>query len=991
MVCLLPHCSRDPMTNTLVAISSLLNAPIVRTGLLTPTTPSTYKAPTTRDIPPVTLTNIPHVDPSAFKDYLARIGPLFDSFQRARAEHQATSQKPTDSDPAQTPAPLSRHSSTTSLLSPTESPRPRRRSSAYSRRRLNEPTPLSTIPNVYFEDNFQLENPRIFDVVSEHAEIVKPPPGAAANDQNGAPPPPRKSLATNAILQEKLSWYMDTVEVHLINSISNASSSFFAALGSLRDLEHEAADSVTRIQKLRSDLAKLDQEMAIGGLEVANLRRRHENVRKLGRAVEQVARVVDDARYCEDLVEQGQYDSAANGMAKLEKLMAGQSDQDSKHLIDLRPLKALQRMSDGLNTLQLRISRGFESRFIEALLSDLRHHVDKVPPNDTLRRWASTFQRVRGEARVQAAPPAYMENTDDLRKNLLASLNGLSGSGQTARATSSFRDAVMKEMKTLIRKHLPSSSDDDNESVTSVSTSRGRGKQVPQQEKSAILARNLRALDEESAEQMFVNIYTGVSESLRRLSVQTKVLLDVTSTVDLPTRGVQSPDGQRGRSASLQEELTQALDLSSLLGQAVDVAQTQITRILKVRTEQNVRMPLERFLRYFTVNRLFADECEAISGHSGSALKAIAAGQLTAVVHGRSEMENQGIAQTLDCDQWEAKDFDEEHQVVLSRILQGMTSDPPVWLRGTRIWEDSSPTDNANGTTSTSNGNAMNTNGTSTPDNASSNKPQIRPAFIDDSRFILVASALSLLSPVDQFLSLIASFPSISSVAVQALVDLLRTFNSRTSQLVLGAGATRIAGLKNITTKHLALASQALSFVIALVPYMREAVRRHVGAGGSKAETLGEFDKVKRLYQDHQMAIHDKLVEIMTARATAHVNAMKKVDFDTKGPSDLASPYMETLTKETGTLYRVLGRHLSEPDVATIVGQIFNSYRDTWTRAFAEVDVKTASGKERSVYIWFMNNTLSANNIPIGYLRTHRSLMPNSVKLRALEILGGMS
>ena len=70
-------------------------------------------------------------------------------------------------------------------------------------------------------------------------------------------------------------------------------------------------------------------------------------------------------------------------------------------------------------------------------------------------------------------------------------------------------------------------------------------------------------------------------------------------------------------------------------------------------------------------------------------------------------------------------------------------------------------------------------------------------------------------------------------------------FNSRACQLILGAGATKSAGLKNITTKHLALASQGLSIIISLIPYLRECSRRH---GGSTTATLmAEFDKVKRV------------------------------------------------------------------------------------------------------------------------------------------------
>lgn len=78
----------------------------------------------------------------------------------------------------------------------------------------------------------------------------------------------------------------------------------------------------------------------------------------------------------------------------------------------------------------------------------------------------------------------------------------------------------------------------------------------------------------------------------------------------------------------------------------------------------------------------------------------------------------------------------------------------------------------------------------------------------------------------------------------------------------------RSAGLKNITAKHLgaayaqraaevvsrlthvaqscsALASQSLSVMVTLIPYIREAVRRHLSA--KQAVMLVEFDKLKRV------------------------------------------------------------------------------------------------------------------------------------------------
>ncbi|OQO14084.1 hypothetical protein B0A48_00960 [Cryoendolithus antarcticus] len=965
------------------AISTLLQPPIVRTGLIPQTQAAAaaagFKAPTTRDIPPVTLTNIPHVPPESFRDYLTRIGPLFESFQRGRAEPEqaqwlkkdgelekadrmaeALERKMSRGGPV---SPRLDRQNSSAALSPLESPRDqtRRRSSAQYRRR-HEPTPLSTIPPVYFEDQFQLENPRTFDVVSERAEIVRPPPGTPAVEHlaaNGTPLPPRKSLATNAILQEKLSWYMDTVEVHLINNISAASTGFFAALGSLKELQTEAEESVAKIQGLREDLRRLDQEVAVGGLEVAAKRRRKQNVQKLGRATRQVQQVVELVKDTDEKVDEGNYEEAADQVDQVERLICGHAAPNapnSEDLIDLRSLRALQGLDAGMQELQYRIGSGFAVRFTTTLLADLRQHIAKVPPAETLKRWS----------RQRGIPVTYMETSKDLRDDLLANLKGLSRSGHTAPAIAAFRETAMKEMKSLIRKHLPSSTDDDVDSMVSSST-RG-GKQLSQQEKSTILARNLRALDTEDSEKLLVNVYTSVGEALRRLSTQTKVLLDVTSQMQSPPPSRQSMEKSRSPPRSpmlasmderltnggpaltlkmnVQDELSQALDMSSLLGQAVDTAQTQITRVLKVRNEQSVNLPKDDFLRYFTLNRLFADECEAVSGRGGMALRGVINAQISGFVQALGQSETSRVCEALDRDSWNATDVKELDQKALDRIVGAMDKDPPEWTASARpIWEPSLP--HANGTSPA----ALNgtptpgaTNGTSTPQPATK-AAATKPAQIDTHRFILVPSALTLLPSIETFLGLTTTLPSLTPALSTALLDVLRAFNSRSSQLILGAGATRIAGLKNITTKHLALSSQALSLVITLVPYIREAIRRHLPSTTANASSvLAEWDKLKRLYQEHQSGIHDKLVEIMTSRSLTHTKTMLALDFDTLPAADTPNAYIETLTRETLTLHRVLSRHLSELDVRLIMSRIFEMYREQWCGAFRAADLDQEVG-----------------------------------------------
>ncbi|KAF2125564.1 Vps54-domain-containing protein [Dothidotthia symphoricarpi CBS 119687] len=970
------------------AISTLLQPPIVRTGMLphtTATAASGHRPPSTRDIPPVTLANIPHIEPTAFNPYLAQIGNLYDAFQRAKAEAQAESAPPVRQDSKKSERAESRdrglHTGSPAVTpnlsgtpsTPNASPKAKKRTSG-SKRPPPAATPLSTIPHVYFDENFHLENPRTFDIVSERSEVVRPvrTQGAVdadvANGSLDAPiPTGRKALATNAILQEKLSWYMDTVEVHLISAISTASKSFFAALGSLRELESDASESVTKIKEIREDLKRLDEQMAVGGLKVVELKRRRENLRKLTDAVDQLQAVMVGLSHCDEVVSKGELEVAMSRLDMVEILITGALDTTDSastswldarlppNLIDLRNLRALDGVFEGIHQLKFRVGTGFEARFIQTLLTDLRDHVKNVPNHDTLERWVRASQKTRGtHQKTRSLLPAYMTTSENFRSDLRTSLYGLSGAHFTNQASATFRDLIVKEMKLIIRKYLPSSTDDDTASMTSVSTRDSRGHS--QQDKNSILARNLRAMDPADAEDFFANIFTDTGEALRRLSIQVKVLLDVTSGVTTPplsAGGLRSPPRSpfmigniddymsKGNSTSsgsdLQMEWMQALDMSSLLGQAVDAAQTQITKLLKVRSEPTTSLPLERFLRYFKLCRLFADECEAVSGRSGAALKGVVNNHITDFVSKYGDIEKQELAKAMDSDRWEPKDFEAEDTEVLARILQGMESDPPNWAQsGDILREIKEPVVN---------GNSEQTNGTSEDKPKEKGKTTV-PAIVDEEKYTVSSSSTYVIRGIERFEILLSAIPSMTSEVSSSLCEYIKLFNSRLCQLILGAGAMHSAGLKNINTKHLAIASQTLSFIIAILPYIRECARRRSTATTKSA--IAEFDNTKRLLQDQQVSIHDKLTDILSGRATVHMRSLKKVDWDSEAEANKAvSPSMESLTKDTVTMHKVINKYLSEMQVRMIMAPVFESYREQVGKVITEAAVATPRGKAR--------------------------------------------
>jgi vacuolar protein sorting-associated protein 54 len=136
--------------------------------------------------------------------------------------------------------------------------------------------------------------------------------------------------------------------------------------------------------------------------------------------------------------------------------------------------------------------------------------------------------------------------------------------------------------------------------------------------------------------------------------------------------------------------------------------------------------------------------------------------------------------------------------------------------------------------------------------------------LIDGRSYFAVSATAEVLVLLLDYLRVVVNLSLLTTDTMSRVIEFLKSFNSRTCQVVLGAGAMRSAGLKNITAKHLgepnvylacvlfsdwgcglALASQSLSIMFELIPYVRETFRRHLSP--KQAVMLVEFDKLKRV------------------------------------------------------------------------------------------------------------------------------------------------
>lgn len=188
---------------------------------------------------------------------------------------------------------------------------------------------LRSIPDVFFDGDFNLGNPHTFSLVTALANAPRRHLLAAPNASFASVPPILEPLkerdasltvvqgsadrpdplpveddidtpadlddaGLNQQLQARLSTHLGLVEQHLVLEISQRSASFFTALTNLQDLQTESESCLSRIESLQKELRSLDESHAQKGLEVVALSRSLRGLKAVDGAVREL-RSIDEA------------------------------------------------------------------------------------------------------------------------------------------------------------------------------------------------------------------------------------------------------------------------------------------------------------------------------------------------------------------------------------------------------------------------------------------------------------------------------------------------------------------------------------------------------------------------------------------------------------------------------------------------------------------------------------------------------------------------
>ena len=216
-------------------------------------------------------------------------------------------------------------------------------------------------------------------------------------------------------------------------------------------------------------------------------------------------------------------------------------------------------------------------------------------------------------------------------------------------------------------------------------------------------------------------------------------------------------------------------------------------------------------------------------------------------------------------------------------------------------------------------------------------------AEVEGVRYKVVWSCLLLLEMVMDDVACAAHFQTLATSIVGKVNELLRLFNTRSTHLVLGAGAIHSAArLKSINAKHLAIVTQCIALVLAILPHIRAALMAQLPA--KQHTLLYELDKTKADYHEHSEKVLSKLVSIIggivehnLAPRIANTDFDKRAGKVSSSSDDPDAPveccqFLDNVVTNTKKMHQVLLVMLPK-----------ELLRDVFSRIFAYLDHKVPS------------------------------------------------
>lgn len=179
------------------------------------------------------------------------------------------------------------------------------------------------------------------------------------------------------------------------------------------------------------------------------------------------------------------------------------------------------------------------------------------------------------------------------------------------------------------------------------------------------------------------------------------------------------------------------------------------------------------------------------------------------------------------------------------------------------------------------------------------------------------------------------------------MVELLKFYNSKTFYLIASAGATQFR-LKTITSKHLGLSAQGITFILEELPYIEMRLSSRVK---DYSTLIGpELESAKSDLDVHLHEVYNKVTRIITDRVSKKCElAVKDARWEMMiSPNQMDKEYyINQIAADVSSMSSILSTVLNNTQMQIVFSQIFGSIQDSLLRLYRQINIDSYTPAQR--------------------------------------------
>lgn len=442
------------------------------------------------------------------------------------------------------------------------------------------------VPDFYMDDNFKLDNPRVFHKVLEGVELQL---------ENFSVSGAEDRVIGYGNLRRNLNDYLDVVENLLIKEISKSSHKFYRTLSEVDDLEVSIKKGLRLLDELSKSLVNVERnEIEVRLAKLKKIFRRR-NVEKLEQGLLQVRLIKEKIRECQEIYEKEELQKCLDLTSSINNLIHGDNSDKVVQawtnewpfkLLNLKSVPALSECREFITNIAIEIGGKYSLMLCDILIKDIRDYCMKKEGSFTIE-----YIRTTNKEKEQ------YNFSEDLRNSIVDYIRKLYSCEELTGAFELYQERTLAELKSILKGYLPqeSSKPKSDENIASTSTSAASGSR---------LAQLIREQTNDEFTNMLQRIFSHEILALRRLYGHQKLLLDISLT---EINSVPEPNEN-------QHNMITQLDIRQGINEIIHVIQLRTGKIIAVRRDSTSSIRFNYFLRFYDVCVTFIQECEALSG-----------------------------------------------------------------------------------------------------------------------------------------------------------------------------------------------------------------------------------------------------------------------------------------------------------------------------------------------------------------------------------------